>query len=285
MLDMLIGFVVQCLLGRPTGWLIDARKITDMMGRVLAAAVRRQLSVLMLGVVPAVGNAAAIAFAPSMAQLLFLPLVVLALALLVLGLLSFQNRPACFVVQPQIPAFGTPVPAWRAGLGVCLLLPVSAEVGALIRSIRQDNLWAPELILDISWLLLVALLLAEAWRGRGGCSCALTAYSRAGFSARSLCHGRRYPWPRRPCLPNRPQRCGWPTLNPGWYDSAAFPGGATHCAQTTSIPGFSPPRSITTSATPITGPPSAATRSTNASWPSCPPGPAADDGPHDLLHR
>ncbi|WP_422750578.1 hypothetical protein [Micromonospora sp. WMMD1219] len=167
MLDMLIGFVVQCPLGQPTGWLIDARKITDMMGRVLAAAVRRQLSVLMLGVVPAVGNAAAIAFAPSMAQLLFLPLVVLALALLVLGLLSFQNRPACFVVQPQIPAFGTPVPAWRAGLGVCLLLPISAEVGALIRSIRQDNLWPPELILDISWLLLVALLLAEAWRGRG----------------------------------------------------------------------------------------------------------------------
>ncbi|NES31234.1 hypothetical protein GCE86_05780 [Micromonospora terminaliae] len=138
-----------------------------MIGKVSAATVRHQHGVLILSVLLAVGNAAATAFAPSLAQLLFLPLVVLALVLLVLGLLSLQNRPAYFEVQPQIPAFGTPAPAWRACLAACFLLPASAEVGALIPSSKQDNPWTPDSILDISWPLLIALLLAEAWRGYG----------------------------------------------------------------------------------------------------------------------
>ncbi|MFG3302911.1 hypothetical protein [Micromonospora chersina] len=138
-----------------------------MIGKVFAAMARHRRGVLVLSVPLAVGNAATTGFAPSLGQLLFLPLVVLALVLLVLALLSLQNRPAYFVVQPQIPAFGTPVSAWKVCLAVCFLLPASAEIGALIRSSKQDNLWTADSILDISWLLLVALLLAEAWRGYG----------------------------------------------------------------------------------------------------------------------
>ncbi|MFG3604500.1 hypothetical protein [Micromonospora chersina] len=138
-----------------------------MIGKVFAAMVRHRHGILILGVLLAVGNAAATGFAPSLGQLLFLPLVVLALVLLVLALVSLQNRPAYFVVQPQVPAFGTPVSAWKVCLAVCFLLPASAEVGALIRSSKQGNSSTLDSVLDISWLLLVVLLLAEAWRGYG----------------------------------------------------------------------------------------------------------------------
>ncbi|MFF4893335.1 hypothetical protein [Micromonospora chersina] len=138
-----------------------------MIGRVLAATVRHRRGVLMLGVLLALGNVAAVAFAPALGQILFFPLVALALVLVVLALLSLQTRPAYFVVQPQIPAFGTPASAWKVFLAVCFLLPFSAQVGALMRSGRQDTAWTPESILHVPWLLLVALLLAEAWRGYG----------------------------------------------------------------------------------------------------------------------
>ncbi|MBM0225070.1 MULTISPECIES: hypothetical protein [Micromonospora] len=139
-----------------------------MIGKVLAATVRHRHTVLMLGLLVAGGNAVAVGFAPSLGQLLFFPLLFLAVALLVLAILSWQTRPAYFVVQPQIPAFGTPVPAWKVFLPLCSLAPFSAEVGALMRSARQGTPWTPEsILLPVSWLLLVALLVVEAWRGYG----------------------------------------------------------------------------------------------------------------------
>jgi hypothetical protein len=141
--------------------------VTNMIRKVLAATVRHRRAALALGVVVAGGNAAAVGFAPSLGQRLFFPLFTVVLALLVLGVVSWRIRPACFVVQPRIPAFAAPVPAWRVYLALGVLVPFSAQVGALMRSSSQGNLWLPEPFLDVPWFLLAVLLFSDAWRGHG----------------------------------------------------------------------------------------------------------------------
>ncbi len=138
-----------------------------MIGKVVAATVRHRHGVLIFGVLVAGGNAAAVGFAPSVANLLFFPLIFLALAFVVLAILSLRTRPTAFVVQPQIPAFGTPVPAWKVYVALCFLPPFSANVGALMRSARQGIPWTFDATLAAPSLLLVALLITEAWRGSG----------------------------------------------------------------------------------------------------------------------
>ncbi|GGR65638.1 hypothetical protein GCM10010169_06240 [Micromonospora fulviviridis] len=138
-----------------------------MISKVSAAAVRHRHVVLLLGLLLAGVNAAAVGFAPSLGQVLLAPLAFLALAALVLSVIVMGIRPACFVVLPQMPAFATPAPAWRVLFAFGFLGPVSASVGAMVRSARAGMVSTLDVILTISSLVLVALLLVEAWQGHG----------------------------------------------------------------------------------------------------------------------
>jgi hypothetical protein len=139
--------------------------VTSMIGNVLAATVRHRYVVLMLGLLIASVNSVAVGFAPSLGEVLFFPLVFLALAVLVLAIVSMGFRPAYFVVLPQTPAFATPAPAWKVFFALGFLGPASASIGALVRSTRADIVSTFDVVLGIPWLVLVALLIVEAWRG------------------------------------------------------------------------------------------------------------------------
>jgi hypothetical protein len=142
--------------------------VTSMIHAVLAATVRHRHAILVIGALVALGNAAAVGLAPHLGQLLFFPLLAVVLTIMALAIPSWQQtRPAILIVQPQTPAFGTPAPVWPVYVTLCCLAPFSAQVGALIRSSRHGDLGILDTVLDVPWLLLVTLLLAQAWRGHG----------------------------------------------------------------------------------------------------------------------
>ncbi|MEU9739566.1 hypothetical protein AB0E12_10300 [Micromonospora chersina] len=136
-----------------------------MISKVSAATARHRHVVVLFGLLVAGVNAAAVGFAPSLAQVLFTPLLLLALAAVVLSVVFVGIRPASFVVLPQVPAFATPAPAWKVFFALGFLGPASASVGALVRSAREGMVSTLDLGFTISWLALVALLVVEAWRG------------------------------------------------------------------------------------------------------------------------
>ncbi|MFC8851079.1 MULTISPECIES: hypothetical protein [unclassified Micromonospora] len=84
-----------------------------MLSELCAATVRHRRVVLLLGLLVAVVNAAAIVLMPALGQILFLPLVLIALTVLVLSVIAMGIRPASFVVLPHAPAFATSPPAWK----------------------------------------------------------------------------------------------------------------------------------------------------------------------------
>ncbi|SCL63247.1 hypothetical protein [Micromonospora chersina] len=136
-----------------------------MISKVSAAAVRHRHVVLLLGLLVAGVNAAAVGFASALGQVLFTPLLLLAVVVLLLSVIAVGIRPACFVVLPQVPAFATPAPAWKVFFALGFLGPGSANVGAVVRSARAGMASTFDVVMTISWLALVALLLVEAWRG------------------------------------------------------------------------------------------------------------------------
>ncbi|MEU9824785.1 hypothetical protein [Micromonospora chersina] len=138
-----------------------------MIRRVSAAAVRHRHVVLLLGLLVAGVNAAAVGFTPSLGQVLFPPLALLALAVLVLSVIAMGIRPAAFIVLAPVPAFATPAPAWKVFFVLGFLGPASASAGAMVRSARADIVSTLDVVLTISWLALIALLLVEAWQGHG----------------------------------------------------------------------------------------------------------------------
>lgn len=107
-----------------------------MISKVSAAAVRHRHVVLLLGLLVAGVNAAAVGFASALGQVLFTPLLLLAVVVLLLSVIAVGIRPACFVVLPQVPAFATPAPAWKVFFALGFLGPGSANVGAVVRSAR-----------------------------------------------------------------------------------------------------------------------------------------------------
>lgn len=141
--------------------------VTGMIGKVSDAMVQHRHVVLMLGLLVAGVNVAAVGFVPTLGQRLFFPLLFLTLAVLVLALITTGIRPAYFVVQPQIPAFATPAPAWKVFIALGFLAPASASIGAVVRSTRAGIVSTFDVVANIPWFVLIALLLVEAWRGYG----------------------------------------------------------------------------------------------------------------------
>jgi hypothetical protein len=138
--------------------------VTPMIDTVSATTLRHRYAILLLGILVAGGNAVAVAFAPAVAQRLLWPLIVVAVALLILGGRSMRIRPARLVLEPQIRAFGTPVPAWPVYLALSGLLALSAQAGALMRT---DRLGWSNLIGDSPLLILIGLWVVQAARGHG----------------------------------------------------------------------------------------------------------------------
>ncbi|MFI7663449.1 hypothetical protein ACIBTW_31695 [Micromonospora parva] len=135
-----------------------------MIEKLSAATVRHRHVVLTLGLLLVGVNAAAPESASAVGQrLLFL----LSLTALVLAAVVMGVRPASFVVQPRIPAFATPGPAWTVFFALGYLGPASAHIGALLRASRQGTLSTFDVVLGVLWVLLAALMVTWAWRGHG----------------------------------------------------------------------------------------------------------------------
>ncbi|RZT80629.1 hypothetical protein EV382_3885 [Micromonospora violae] len=135
-----------------------------MIEKLSAATVRHRHVVLTLGLLLVGVNTAAPPSASAVGQrLLFL----LSLTALVLAAVVMGVRPASFVVQPQIPAFATPGPAWTVFFALGYLGPASAHIGALLRATRQGTLSTFDVVLGVLWVVLAALMVTWAWRGHG----------------------------------------------------------------------------------------------------------------------
>ncbi|MFD6677878.1 hypothetical protein [Micromonospora parva] len=135
-----------------------------MIDKLSAATVRHRHVLLAFGLLLVAVNAATTGSAATVGQrLLFL----LSMAALVLAIVVMGVRPAYFVVQPQIPAFATPGPAWTVFFALGYLGPASARVGALVRSTREGTLSSFDVIFDVLWVVLAALVVVWAWRGHG----------------------------------------------------------------------------------------------------------------------
>ncbi|MBQ1012918.1 hypothetical protein KBX53_18545 [Micromonospora sp. M51] len=133
-----------------------------MIDRLSAATVRHRHVVLALGLVLACVNAAAPGSTVGTRVLLLLSLAALVLSVFLMGV-----RPAYFVVRPQVPAFATPGPAWMVFFALGYLGPASLCLGALIRSTSEGTLSTFDLVFNLLWLLLAALVITRAWRGHG----------------------------------------------------------------------------------------------------------------------
>ncbi|MGI5524080.1 hypothetical protein ACQEUX_24530 [Micromonospora sp. CA-259024] len=138
-----------------------------MIAKVSAATVRHRHLVLVLGLLVTGVSAATLGFAPTLGPRLFRLLFVLALAALILAIIVMGVRPAYFVVQPHIPAFATPGPAWTVFFALGFLGPASAYLGALVRSTRQGTVSTFDVVIDVGWVVLGALATARAWRAYG----------------------------------------------------------------------------------------------------------------------
>ncbi|MET7376491.1 hypothetical protein [Micromonospora arida] len=135
-----------------------------MIDKLAAATVRYRHVVLTLGLLLVGVNAAAPGPASVVGQRL---LILISLSALILAIVIMGVRPAYFVVQPQIPAFATPGPAWTVLFALGYLGPVSARINALVRSTREGTLSTFDVVFDVLWMVLAALLVAWAWRGHG----------------------------------------------------------------------------------------------------------------------
>ncbi|RAO52208.1 hypothetical protein LUPAC06_05986 [Micromonospora saelicesensis] len=138
--------------------------VTGMIDKLAAATVRHRHVVLALGLLLVGVNAAASGPASIVGQRL---LILGSLAALILAIVVMGVRPACFVVQPQIPAFATPGPAWTVFFALGYLGPASTRIDALARSTRQGALSAFDVVFDVLWVGLAALVVTWAWRGHG----------------------------------------------------------------------------------------------------------------------
>lgn len=210
-----------------------------MIGKVSDAMVRHRHVVLMLGLLVAGVNVAAVGFVPTLGQRLFFPLLFLTLAVLVLALIAMGIRPVYLVVQPQVPAFATPAPAWKVLIALGFLAPASASIGAVVRSARAGIASTFDVVVNIPWFVLVALLLVEAWRGYG---VQLHPY---GMRQRWALGSLTVPWEALPAaqipqVSTAPRGSGWRSRNPSWCGDAVFRGAGRPCAPTTSTRNFSP---------------------------------------------
>lgn len=138
--------------------------VTGMIDKLAAAIVRHRHVVLTLGLLLVGLNAAVPGPASVVGQRL---LILISLSALILAIVVMGVRPAYFVVQPQIPAFATPGPAWTVLFALGYLGPASTHVDALLRSTRQGTLSTFDVVFDVLWMVLAALLVAWAWRGHG----------------------------------------------------------------------------------------------------------------------
>ncbi|WP_406072330.1 hypothetical protein [Micromonospora sp. NBC_01638] len=138
-----------------------------MIDKIFAAMLRHRHVVLVVGLLVAAVNAAAVGFAPTLGKRLFVPLLFLAMTLLLLAIIAMGIRPAYFVVRPQTPAFATPAPAWKVLFALGYLGSASAHIGAMVRWTRQGTESTFDVVLGVPWLVLAALLVIEAWRGHG----------------------------------------------------------------------------------------------------------------------
>ncbi|MCW3816066.1 hypothetical protein ONA91_16615 [Micromonospora sp. DR5-3] len=111
-----------------------------MIAAILGATARHRRRILTAGIAVATVDAAAAALAQPAGQQLA-PILAALGALLILGLASWlQPRPATFAVQPEVPAFASPVRAGPVYLALCALLVAAESVGELLRSVRLTDL-------------------------------------------------------------------------------------------------------------------------------------------------
>ncbi|MFD4207601.1 hypothetical protein ACFWRG_16610 [Micromonospora tulbaghiae] len=135
-----------------------------MIDAISAALVRHRRPILVTGLLVAGGHATAMGYAPDVARASALPLL-LALTFLLLAIISMGTRSAALVVLPRSAAFASPVPAWLVLLTLGLLGQASATVGAYLRSTEAGIATTFDVVVGLPWLVLIALLVAAAWRG------------------------------------------------------------------------------------------------------------------------
>ena len=138
--------------------------VTGMIDKLSAATVRHRHVVLALGLLLVGVNTAAPGSVSGVGQRL---LILSSLAALLLAVVVMGVRPAYFVVRPQVPAFATPGPAWTVFFALGYLGPASTHIGALVRSTRQGTLSTFDVVFDVLWVVLAALVVTWAWRGQG----------------------------------------------------------------------------------------------------------------------
>ncbi|MCZ7435241.1 hypothetical protein O7598_02425 [Micromonospora sp. WMMC241] len=136
-----------------------------MIDAISAAVVRHRRPILVADVLLAAGNAAAMAYAPDVADALVPLILLLALTGLLLSIISLGRRRAALVVLPRRPAFAAPVPAWRVLLTLGLLGQSSVTVGAYLRSTEAGISTTFDAVVGALWLGVIALLVVAAWRG------------------------------------------------------------------------------------------------------------------------
>ncbi|MFU8871749.1 hypothetical protein [Micromonospora sp. SL4-19] len=139
-----------------------------MIAKILDATARHRRGILATGVVAAIVDAAGASLDQSIGPRL-VPVLAVAGALLILGLASWlQPRPAMFVVQPDVPAFGSPVRAGSIYLALCVLLFAAEAVGTLLLKVRLGTPGAlASLPSAAGMLVFAALFVVAAWRGLG----------------------------------------------------------------------------------------------------------------------
>ncbi|MFJ8578520.1 hypothetical protein [Micromonospora sp. NPDC093277] len=133
-----------------------------MIAAILGATARHRRAVLTGGVAVAIVDAAAASLMPSDG-----PVLAVLGVLLLLGLASWlQPRPAEFVAQPDVPAFGSPVRAGPIYLAIFVLLVAAETVGRLLRPVRLGS--SLDLLFSAVAMSVIAVLsVVAAWRGLG----------------------------------------------------------------------------------------------------------------------
>ena len=138
-----------------------------MITRLLAAVGRRRRVILAAGLVLSAGHVLAHLWVPALGRRTFPAMVATMVAFLLLSVVAASwRRPRSFVVQPHVPAFGTPPQPAFVFMALAFLVMGTGMAGNVVRD-RTSEPFLPEHLMELAYAGVAVIWVALVWRDPG----------------------------------------------------------------------------------------------------------------------
>jgi hypothetical protein len=136
-----------------------------MITAIARATARHRHAILLGGILLAAVEAALTAQAPLSEATVFAPIVVVLALLLLDGALARRARPTVFAMRSDPPAFTTPPRAGPVYSALAALAFSGRGIGSALASVRVDHPWSLNGFMIVAYLVVLVLVVSQAWQG------------------------------------------------------------------------------------------------------------------------